>query len=221
MPVVQLSINALKPFEYHLGLGRRLATLQDRGIMVLASGNVVHNLGRLQWDQPNLAFDWAERFDDAVVQQLVQAPGDIFRLKEHADFAASVPTPDHFIPLLYLCGMAAEQQMTLEPPVRGYAMGSISMTCYGLGAEGMSCTLGQGAATVPSNVPPTKQTSDNPGLGYQSNMTTLATLSLTGRNRAYQDPNVTAHAVSASPTTAVTTSAAYCLNGVRIFSHDL
>ena len=75
------------------------------------------------------------------------------RLSEHADFAAAVPTPDHFIPLLYLAGMAAEEQAPLDALVRGYAMGSISMTCYGLGAADLPCTDAGGAATVPSDVP--------------------------------------------------------------------
>lgn len=153
VPVVQLSINALKPLDYHLELGRKLAALRERGIMVVASGNVVHNLREVQWNRPDAAFDWAERFDDAVVQQLSGAPADILRLTEHADFAAAVPTPDHFIPLLYLAGMAAEEQGSLNALVRGYAMGSISMTCYGLGTGGLSCSEGTGAATVPSGVP--------------------------------------------------------------------
>ena len=153
VPVVQLSINALKPLEYHLELGQRLAALQDAGIMVVASGNVVHNLGAIQWNRPDAAFDWAERFDEAVVRQLAEAPGDILRVREHPDYAAAVPTPDHFIPLLYLAGMAARQESGPDALVRGYALGSISMTCYGLGAEGLSCTDGNGAASLPAGVP--------------------------------------------------------------------
>ena len=153
VPVVQLSINALKPFEYHFALGRKLAVLRERGIMVVASGNVVHNLRLVQWNQPDAAFDWAERFDDAVVKQVAEAPGEMLRLTGHADFASAVPTPDHFIPLLYLAGMAAEEQSSLVALVRGYAMGSISMTCYGLSADGLSCVEAEGAAAVPSGVP--------------------------------------------------------------------
>ena len=154
IPVLQLSINALKPMEYHLELGAQLASLRDRGIMVLASGNVVHNLRRVQWNQPDAAFDWAERFDDAVAQQLAEAPEDVLKLMDHPDYEAAVPTPDHFVPLLYIAGMAAAQNAPLQPLVRGYAMGSISMTCYGLEAEiDLVAQDAEGAATLPEGVP--------------------------------------------------------------------
>jgi 4,5-DOPA dioxygenase extradiol len=138
VPVVQLSINALKPLEHHLDLAARLAPLRDRGVMILASGNVVHNLQRIQWNRPDAAFDWAERFDEAVAEQLGRAPGDILRVADHPDYGLAAPTPDHFIPLLYMAGLAAAEGTTPEVLVRGYAMGSISMTCYGLGAEAVS-----------------------------------------------------------------------------------
>src|SRR5687768_396476 len=99
IPVVQLSINALRPLDYHVDLARRLAPLRDCGVMVLASGNVVHNLRRPQWDQRDLAYDWAERFDDAVVEQLAADPGAVLKVVEHPDYALAVPTPDHFVPL--------------------------------------------------------------------------------------------------------------------------
>jgi 4,5-DOPA dioxygenase extradiol len=155
VPVIQLSINALKPLAYHVELGTRLAQLRARGILVLASGNVVHNLRRVEWNRPDAAFDWAERFDDAAIRQLADAPADILKLAEHPDYAAAVPTPDHFIPLLYLAGMAAEQRLPLAPLVRGYAVGSISMTCYGLDtAAAPPCEEAEGAATLPEGVPP-------------------------------------------------------------------
>ena len=152
VPVVQLSINALKPLDYHVELGAKLAALQDSSLMVLASGNVVHNLRRVEWNQPDAAFDWAERFDDAVVSQLADDPSDILRVAEHPDFPLAVPTPDHFIPLLYLAGMAAARGEKPDPIVRGYAMGSLSMSCYGLGTD-LSCRGGTGAATLPEDVP--------------------------------------------------------------------
>jgi 4,5-DOPA dioxygenase extradiol len=95
VPVVQLSINALKPLEYHVELGARLAPLRDRGIMILGSGNVVHNLRRVQWDRPDSGFDWAHRFDDAVAARLAEDPAQILELASHPDFALAVPTPDH------------------------------------------------------------------------------------------------------------------------------
>lgn len=152
IPVVQLSINALKPLEYHVELGAKLAGLRESGIMVLASGNVVHNLGRVQWNQPDAAFDWAERFDDAVVGQLANDPGEILQVTDHPDYALAVPTPDHFIPLLYLAGMAAALGKKPEALIRGYAMGSLSMTCYGLDAA-LECSEETGAATLPADVP--------------------------------------------------------------------
>src|SRR5690554_3357552 len=79
IPVLQLSINALRPLDYHLNLAASLDALRDRGVMIIASGNVVHNLQQLQWKQQDLAYDWAERFDDAVVEQLAHAPADILR----------------------------------------------------------------------------------------------------------------------------------------------
>ncbi|MBV9900556.1 MAG: 4,5-DOPA dioxygenase extradiol [Alphaproteobacteria bacterium] len=154
VPVVQLSINALKPLDYHLELGTRLAALRRRGVMVVASGNIVHNLARIQWNRPDAAFDWAERFDEAAARQLAEAPGEALRLAGHPDYPAAVPTPDHFIPLLYLAGMAAAEGRTLDALVRGYAMGSISMSCYGLDAAvRLEHGEAEGAATLPEGVP--------------------------------------------------------------------
>ncbi len=152
IPVIQLSINALKPLSYHLELGAKLAPLRDNGIMLLGSGNVVHNLGQLRWNEPNSAFDWAQRFDDAVVEQLQRDPEGILKLAEHPDFGLAVPTPDHFIPLLYMAGVAAASKEPMEPLIRGYSMGSLSMTSYGIGAD-LSCRDEEGAATVPRGVP--------------------------------------------------------------------
>src|SRR5690606_12106058 len=114
-------------------LAARLAPLRESGVMIIGSGNVVHNLRRVQWDQPDAAFDWARRFDDAVVQQMAADPAAILKLVEHADFDLAVPTPDHFIPLLYTAGLAAAGEGRATAFARGYAMGSISMTCYGAG----------------------------------------------------------------------------------------
>jgi 4,5-DOPA dioxygenase extradiol len=153
VPVLQLSINALKPLDYHLDLGARLAPLRDQGVMILGSGNVVHNLGRIQWDQPDSATDWAERFDDAATDLLARSPGDVLKLLDHPDYALSVPTPDHFIPLLYIAGLAVAASKPLDELVRGYALGSLSMSCFGLDAD-VACEDAQGAAGLPADIPP-------------------------------------------------------------------
>jgi 4,5-DOPA dioxygenase extradiol len=120
IPVVQLSINAEQPFEYHLELGAQLAPLRERGVLVIGSGNVVHNLHRVDWSQPDGGFDWTHRFDDAVRSHMTTFPGDLAALRGHDDFGAAVPTPDHFIPLLYLAGLASAAGSSAEVLVNGY-----------------------------------------------------------------------------------------------------
>lgn len=152
IPVVQLSINALQPLEYHLDLGARLAPLRERGILIIGSGNVVHNLKRVQWSQPDAVFDWAERFDDAALDLLANQPGDILKLTEHPDYPLAVPTPDHFIPLLYTAALAATEGIGACALVRGHAMGSISMSCYGVGMASGGRGQASGAAGLPSGM---------------------------------------------------------------------
>jgi 4,5-DOPA dioxygenase extradiol len=130
VPVVQLSINAEQPFEYHLELGAKLAPLAASGVLVLGSGNVVHNLRRIDWARPDAAFDWARRFDEAARQVLASDPGQMVRLRDHPDYALAAPSPDHFIPVLYLAGLAAAKGTTADVIIDGYAMGSLSMTAY-------------------------------------------------------------------------------------------
>jgi 4,5-DOPA dioxygenase extradiol len=152
VPVVQLSINVSKPLDYHLELAASLAPLRDRGVMILGSGNIVHNLRRVQWDRPNGAFDWAERFDDAVAARLQDRPGEILGLTAHPDYDLAVPTPDHFIPLLYVAGLATESE-PVRPLVRGYALGSISMSCYGVGTDVQLRGRSSESAELPQDVP--------------------------------------------------------------------
>ena len=130
IPVVQLSINAEQPLEYHLDLGARLAPLRERGIMVLGSGNIVHNLRVMSAERPDSGFDWAARFDDAARELLTTSPTDVLKLREHPDFDIAVPTADHFIPMLYFAGLAGSTPADVL--VQGYTYGSLSMTSYTL-----------------------------------------------------------------------------------------
>ncbi|HVE46240.1 MAG TPA: 4,5-DOPA dioxygenase extradiol [Acidimicrobiales bacterium] len=146
IPVVQLSINADKPFDYHLDLGAKLAPLRDKGVLVIGSGNIVHNLRRIDWSRPEAAFDWCRRFDDAARSLLESAPEEVPALQGHADFAHAAPTPDHFIPLLYLAGLAGAAGRPAQVLVDGYAMGSLSMASYTLDGAGGAGNGGRGGA---------------------------------------------------------------------------
>jgi 4,5-DOPA dioxygenase extradiol len=135
IPVVQLSINAMKPLEYHAELGAQLAPLRERGLLIVGSGNIVHNLRRIDPRAGDRGFDWAQRFDEEARALLTSAPGEVLTLQSHPDCAAAVPTPDHFLPMLYLAGLAAAAGRPAQTLVEGYAYGSLSMTSYTLDAR--------------------------------------------------------------------------------------
>ncbi|MXO64757.1 4,5-DOPA dioxygenase extradiol [Altericroceibacterium endophyticum] len=134
IPVLQLSINGVKPLEYHLELGAKLAALRDEGVMILGTGNIVHNLGVLQRHAEH-GEDWAERFEQAAIDQARNDPANMLDLLTHPDFAKAVPTPDHFIPVLYIAGLAAAAGEPLECLIEGCVMGSLSMTTFGLDCD--------------------------------------------------------------------------------------
>ncbi|WP_280832689.1 4,5-DOPA dioxygenase extradiol [Mycolicibacterium frederiksbergense] len=133
IPVVQLAINANEPAEYHLQLGAKLAPLRERGVLVVGSGNIVHNLAGMDIRQTERGYDWAQRFDEAARAQLMDSPADILTLDAHPDYQRAVPTPDHFIPLLYFAGLASAttgSTGSIDTLVTGYSYGSLSMTSY-------------------------------------------------------------------------------------------
>lgn len=155
VPVVQLSVNALKGFDEHLELGARLAPLRESGVLVVGSGNVVHNLAGMDRAHPDSGFDWARRFDDAGRAAMTGSPAELPRVQGSRDFAAAVPTPEHFIPLLYLAGLGAATNTAADVLVDGCAYGSLSMTSYTLGLPvPLAPTAGAGAGSVPDGVPP-------------------------------------------------------------------
>jgi 4,5-DOPA dioxygenase extradiol len=155
VPVVQLSIDATKPLEYHLDLGARLAPLRERGVLVLGSGNVVHNLAGMDARHADSGFDWAQRFDEAARAVLTGEPEEVLRLRETGDWGAAVPTPDHLVPVLYLAGLGAAAGQGADVLVDGYTYGSLSMTSYTLDLDAVPLTAGEEhAAPLPADVPP-------------------------------------------------------------------
>jgi 4,5-DOPA dioxygenase extradiol len=155
IPVVQLSINAYKPLRYHLELGAKLAPLRDSGVLIMGSGNVVHNLGGVDRRLPDAGFDWAQRFDETARDLMLGDPYRVAGLDSHADFDKAVPTPDHFIPLLYVAGLAGAAAAPTDVLVDGYTYGSLSMTAYTLDLPSTGTATGPPATGgLPETAPP-------------------------------------------------------------------
>jgi 4,5-DOPA dioxygenase extradiol len=153
IPVVQLSINATKPFAEHFELGAELAPLREGGVLIVGSGNIVHNLRRIDWSRPDDAFDWTRRFDDEVAEIMTSSPSELVGVSAHEDYDLAVPTPDHFLPAMYIAGLAAAAGETAHVLVDGYAMGSLSMVSYTLGCDALEPDGVGGAPPLP-DVPP-------------------------------------------------------------------
>lgn len=135
VPVVQLSIDESQPAAFHFEIGRKLAALRDEGILIAGSGNLVHSLHAYAWGRhmPD-PYDWAVRFETEA-KQMMRA-GEFKGLVEYEklgpDAMLSIPTPDHYLPLLYVIA-------TMQPgdgttfPVEGVDGGSISMLSVRVG----------------------------------------------------------------------------------------
>jgi 4,5-DOPA dioxygenase extradiol len=135
VPVVQLSIDETKPARWHYELARKLAPLRDEGVLVLGSGNLVHNLRAYSWGNPSSGpQDWALRFETVARRALSRA--DFAPLVDYAslgeDALLSAPTPDHYLPLLYVLALH-EAGEPIRFPVEGFDGGSISMLAVQLG----------------------------------------------------------------------------------------
>lgn len=128
IPVLQLSIDARQPPAFHYRLGERLAPLRDEGILILGSGNVVHNLRRIDWNASGSGYPWAVQFNDTIREALARGDHRAAIDYEQAGDAArlSVPTPEHYLPLLYVLG-AGGTAARVSFPTDGIELGSISM----------------------------------------------------------------------------------------------
>jgi 4,5-DOPA dioxygenase extradiol len=140
LPVFQLSIDYDKPAAFHHAVGRELAALRSRGVLVIGSGNVVHNLGateRVEGGRTTASQPWAQTFDDAVKKAL--AAHDDMGLVNYrrlgGDAAAmAVPTPDHYYPFLYALGASDNSRDKTVTVFEGFQAGTISMRCLQFGA---------------------------------------------------------------------------------------
>jgi 4,5-DOPA dioxygenase extradiol len=135
VPVVQLSIDETQPPDFHYEVGKRLAPLRDEGVLVVGSGNIVHNLHAYAWGRHAAdPFDWAVRFEQQARALLVA--GEHAPLVDYEtlgrDAVLSIPTPDHYLPLLYVIG-AQQPGEAVTFPVEGVDGGSVSMLAVQVG----------------------------------------------------------------------------------------
>lgn len=136
IPLVQLSIDSTKPPVWHYQMGCRLAALRDEGVMLVASGNVVHNLRTARWHGEGEPYPWAESFNNFVKENLTwrgeAADHPLVNYLDHPGGSLSNPTADHFLPLLYALG-TWDGTETVSVPVDGLEMASLSMLSVQVG----------------------------------------------------------------------------------------
>jgi 4,5-DOPA dioxygenase extradiol len=134
IPVLQLSLDVTQPPEFHFALGRKLKPLREEGVLIMGSGNIVHNLGRVNFNDDAPPFDWAIEFDTWVRDRLQERNSDeiIHDATRSPAGRLSIPTPDHWYPLLYVLG-ASNGSDSLQFEYEGIENASISMRCLSLG----------------------------------------------------------------------------------------
>jgi len=135
IPIVQLSVDETRPASFHYEIGRQLAPLREEGVLIVGSGNLVHNLHTYAWGgHPQDPYDWAIRFED-VAKELILSGAYKMLVDYEAlgpDAALSIPTPEHYLPLLYVLG-AAQEREAVRFPVEGVDGGSMSMLAVQIG----------------------------------------------------------------------------------------
>lgn len=135
IPVVQLSIDETQPAAFHYELGKRLACLRDEGVLVVGSGNLVHNLHAYAWGRRQIKpFDWAVRFEERARGLMLAGDHDPLVNYETLgpDARLSIPTPEHYLPLLYVLALRREGEK-ISFPVEGVDGGSVSMLSLKIG----------------------------------------------------------------------------------------
>jgi 4,5-DOPA dioxygenase extradiol len=135
VPVVQLSVDETQPAKWHYELAQKLSPLRDEGVLVIGSGNMIHNLHTYAWGKHDVQpFDWALRFEDTARSLMLN--GDHQPLVNYEslgkDALLSAPTPDHYLPLLYVLALQRDGE-GISFPVEGFDGGSISMTTVQIG----------------------------------------------------------------------------------------
>jgi len=135
VPVVQLSIDETQEARWHYELAKKLAPLREENVLIVGSGNLIHNLHTYAWGRHNVEpFDWALRFEETARALMLR--GDHEPLIDYEslgkDARLSAPTPDHYLPLLYILAQQREGDQ-VEFPVEGFDGGSISMTTVRIG----------------------------------------------------------------------------------------
>ena len=134
IPVLQLSLDITKPPEYHIMLAQQLAKFREKGILILGSGNLVHNLREIRWEKNAKSFDWAIEFDEWFKAKLMKHDFNAVLKEFHQTKAGllSIPTLEHYYPLHYVLG-AADDQDKIEYVYEGMQNGSISMRSLQIG----------------------------------------------------------------------------------------
>jgi len=134
IPVLQLSIDMRQPADYHMNIGQQLSKLRDKGVLILGSGNLVHNLRQIRWEPDSKPFEWAVEFDEWIKNKLVDGDFNSAVKDFHTTTAGkmSVPTLDHYLPLHYILG-ASDKKDQLKFEYEEMQNGSISMRSFSLG----------------------------------------------------------------------------------------
>lgn len=133
IPVLQLSLDYNKSAQEHYDLGKELSFLRNKNVLIIGSGNIVHNLRTISWNSSD-GYDWANRFDNLVKEKILNKEHDLLIDYKSLDKDAllSIPTPEHYYPLLYILALQSDSD-SVSIPIEGSELGSISMTSVRIG----------------------------------------------------------------------------------------